>query len=204
MFEPSVQPRVFGVAPGADFPRAVIDGLLERLDGRPPDALARVTIVVNTRRMQRRMHEIFGTLGPGLVPRIRVLSDLAADVPVPGLEPAVPPLRRQWELAQLVAGLLEKEPDLAPRTAAFDLGVDALLDVVVRSRTCCGDPGSLTGSRYPRSRGAPHRQRLQFRRAACRNLHVARQSDRRVVDRRGDFMPIALTNIVLGDRKSGC
>ena len=51
MFEPSAAPRVFGLAPGVDFPQALVAGLRDRLHGAPPEAMARVELIVNTRRM---------------------------------------------------------------------------------------------------------------------------------------------------------
>ena len=51
MFKPGATPRVFAVPPGADFPKALVQGLLTRSATHPPEALARVQLVVNTRRM---------------------------------------------------------------------------------------------------------------------------------------------------------
>ena len=35
MFEPQDDPRVFGLAPGVDFPKELVGGLLSRLLGQP-------------------------------------------------------------------------------------------------------------------------------------------------------------------------
>ncbi|WP_425051037.1 double-strand break repair protein AddB [Psychromarinibacter sp. S121] len=121
MFDPTPGPRIFGLPPGADFPRAVVDGLLARMAGQPPEALARVEIFVNTRRMQRRMKELFDNGPARLLPRIRLVTDLATEAAFADIPPAVPPLRRRLELTQLVAALLERQPDLAPRASLFDL-----------------------------------------------------------------------------------
>ena len=121
MFEPSETPRVFGLPPGVEFPRAVLDGLLARMAGQPPEALARVEIFVNTRRMQRRMKTLFQAGSARLLPRIRLVTDLASDALMSDLPPPVSPLRRRLELTQLIAKLLDQEPDLAPRAALFDL-----------------------------------------------------------------------------------
>ncbi len=120
MFEPATTPRLFGLPPGADFPRAVAAGLRARLAGAPPEALARVEIFANTRRMQRRLHAALAADGALLLPRLRLITDLAED-PLAALPPAVPPLRRRLELTRLIAALLEREPNLAPRAALFDL-----------------------------------------------------------------------------------
>ncbi|GGD21279.1 double-strand break repair protein AddB [Sinisalibacter lacisalsi] len=71
--------------------------------------------------MQRRLVELFDE-GPGvLLPRIRLVTDLGQDSAFADLPPAVSPLRRRLELADLVARLLDSQPDLAPRAAIYDL-----------------------------------------------------------------------------------
>ncbi|SNR36571.1 double-strand break repair protein AddB [Puniceibacterium sediminis] len=119
MFEPSSSPRLFGLAPGVDFPEALVRGLRDRLTGQPPEAMARVELIVNTHRMRRRLREIFDAGPPSFLPRIRLLTDLS-DVGLILPEP-VSPLRRRLELVQLVSTLLERQPDLAPRSALYDL-----------------------------------------------------------------------------------
>lgn len=120
---------VYGLPPGADFPRLLVRGLLERMKGRPPEALARVELFVNTRRMQRRVREVFAEEGARLLPRLRLVSDpgMAAFA---GIAPPVPPLRRRLELMQLTAALIARDPDAAPGPAAFDLAdsLAALMD----------------------------------------------------------------------------
>mgnify|MGYP000088349826 CR=1 FL=1 len=106
MFERLAAPRVFGLPPGVDFPQALVDGLLARCQGQPPEALARVELIVNTERMRRRIRAIFDAGPPRILPRIRVLSEVeppwTAEIPEP-----VAPLQRRLELVQLVSGLLE-------------------------------------------------------------------------------------------------
>lgn len=120
MFEPSDTPRLFALPPGCDFPRHLVTGLIARMADTPPEAMARVTLYVNTRRMQRRVREVFDTQGARLLPRLRLITDLGSE-PLPGLPPAIPPLRRRLELAQLVARLVEQQTDFAPGTAVYDL-----------------------------------------------------------------------------------
>lgn len=129
MFEPSSFPRVFGLAPGVDFPRAVVAGLKSRLAGQPPEAMARVEVYANSARMRRRLREVFSETGALLLPRLRLITDLGAGVAV-DLPAPVPPLRRRLELTRLVALLLDREPDLAPRAALYDLAdsLAALMD----------------------------------------------------------------------------
>ena len=114
-------PRLFALPPGADFGREVVAGLESRLHDQPPEAWANVTLFVNTRRMQRRIREVFDAGPPRLLPRLRLITDLALDAIGADLPPAISPLRRRLELSQLVGQLLDRQPDLAPRSALFDL-----------------------------------------------------------------------------------
>jgi len=132
MFDPDTGPasHVYGMDPGVDFPAALVSGLRTAYAHKPPEDLARVRLIVNTRRMARRIRSLFDAGAPLLLPRIGLVTDLAdlggaADVPA-----AVSPLRRRLEIAQLVAGLLEQDPGLAPRAALFDLAdsLAALMD----------------------------------------------------------------------------
>lgn len=115
------EPRLFGLPPGADFARGFVEGLFARHGDDPPEALGRIEVFVNTRRMQRRMRTLFDEGPARLVPRLRLVTDLALDPVGADIPPPVAPLRRRLELTQLVAGLLEAEPDLAPRAALYDL-----------------------------------------------------------------------------------
>ncbi len=130
MFETDPTPHIFALAPGVDFPRAFIDGLRTRLGDSPPEALARVQIIVNTRRMARRLREIFDSGPPCLLPRIGLVTDLGESWDLAHLPPPAPRLRRRLELVQLVSALIDHQPDLAPRSAAFDLAdsLAALMD----------------------------------------------------------------------------
>ena len=121
MFERSDRPRVFACPPGADFPKVLVAGLIARSQGYPPEHLARTAVFVNTRRMHRRISRLFDDGPARLLPKIRLVTDLAHDTAGRDLAPAVSPLRRRLELSQLIARLLDKEPDLAPRSAIFDL-----------------------------------------------------------------------------------
>ncbi|TMM52587.1 double-strand break repair protein AddB [Sulfitobacter sabulilitoris] len=121
MFDRGATPRVFGLAPGVDFPRALVDGLTARMAGQPPEAMARVQVIVNTERMARRLRMLFDD-GPALLlPRIRLITDLAVLAPTGALLPALSPLRRRLELIKLISQLLDQQPDLAPRASLYDL-----------------------------------------------------------------------------------
>lgn len=109
--------RVFGLPPGADGPRALVAGLRGWLGDAPPEAMARVTLFLNSHRMKRRVEQAFQDGTPGFLPRMVLVTE--AGDPVPG-EP-MPRLARQLQLTRLVAALIEAEPDLAAPGSAFDL-----------------------------------------------------------------------------------
>ncbi len=125
MFQDSRTPRVFALPPGADFPARLIEGLDARLEGEPPEALARVEIIVNTDRMKRRLESLLLAGKPRLLPRLRTVTDIAgrgaADFGLFDLPPERPGLRRRLELAQLVKHMLQAAPDLAPESSAYAL-----------------------------------------------------------------------------------
>lgn len=114
------EPQVFTLPPGIDFPEHLVAGLCELMADKPPEAMARVQLYLNTARMRRRVEERFVARGPILLPQIRLVTDIASD-PSLGLPPQISPLRRRLELAQLVTGLLKAQPRLAPRAAVYDL-----------------------------------------------------------------------------------
>jgi len=121
MFDPSPTPRVFALPPGVDFPRALLAGLDTRLGTTPPEALARVHLAVNTRRMARRIRDLYDAGPPRLLPRLSLVTDLGESWDMGSLPPPVPPLRRRLELAQLIGRLLDQQPDLAARASLYDL-----------------------------------------------------------------------------------
>ncbi|MBV1926194.1 MAG: double-strand break repair protein AddB [Rhodobacteraceae bacterium] len=130
MFDPSDTPRVFALAPGVDFPRELVDGLTQRVSDQPPETLARVHLIVNTRRMDRRIRSLFKDGPPRLLPRISLLTELGDIRDNITLPLAVSPLRRRLELAQLISQLLDQQPDLAARASLYDLAdsLAALMD----------------------------------------------------------------------------
>ncbi|HBZ42531.1 MAG TPA: double-strand break repair protein AddB [Maritimibacter sp.] len=129
MFEPSDTPRIFAQDPGVDFPRTVVEGLRARMAGAPPEAMARVTVFVNTTRMRRRMLDLFDEGSAGLLPRIRLVTELGQDAAMADLPPAISPLRRRLELSTLIAKLLEQDPSLAPRASIYPLA-DSLANLM--------------------------------------------------------------------------
>ena len=121
MFEQQDAPRVFGLPPGVDFPAALVDGILDKFKAQPPEALGRVHLIVNTRRMARRIQSLLAQGNARLLPHISLVTELDQDWTMSNITPPTPPLRRRLELIQLISALLDAQPDLAPRTALYDL-----------------------------------------------------------------------------------
>ena len=121
MFKPATSPRLFALPPGVDFAETLVRGLKHRLVDAPPEAMGRVELILNTRRMQRRVEAVFDAHGAGFLPRIKLITDLAHPVDKAMLPKPVSALRRQLELAELVKGLIEADPNIAPRSATYDL-----------------------------------------------------------------------------------
>lgn len=121
MFETQDGPRVFAVPLGQDFTTALYLGLRRRFDDMVPADIARVEVFVNTARMRRRLTSLFHNGPATFLPKIRLVTDLAQDAFSSDVPPAIAPLRRKLEVAQLVRGLLEADPTLASQDAAFDL-----------------------------------------------------------------------------------
>ena len=87
MFENTHAPRIFGLAPGVDFPNALVDGLLHRSAGQPLEALARVHLIVNTTRMERRLRKLFDQGPARLLPRLHLVTRLDQLDPAVSLPP---------------------------------------------------------------------------------------------------------------------
>lgn len=113
--------RLFGLAPGVDFPKALVQGLETLMENAPPEDWARVTLILNTTRMARRVRDIFDAGPPRLVPRVLLLGNLdqllrASIPPAPATH-----LRRRLELARLIRRLMEERPDFGAKGSVFDL-----------------------------------------------------------------------------------
>lgn len=143
MFDLSARPGLYQVPLGVDFGQALVDGLLERAATMPPQDFARIEIYVNTQRMKRRVIDLL-TQGPArLLPKVRLLTELAQTTEFPDIPAAVHPLRRRLELTQLVAQLLDAAPDLAPKSALFDLS-DSLARLMDEMQSEGVDPAAIS------------------------------------------------------------
>src|SRR5690606_19615229 len=134
-------PRLFAVPPGEPFARRFARGFHARI--ADPLTAARTLVLTGTRRARRAIEEALadGAPGPGLIPRVELLSELHADPLAVDLPPAIPRMRRQLRLTRLVERFLEREP-LAPAACAADLA-DSLADLIERFHEEGGGPARL-------------------------------------------------------------
>lgn len=158
LYNHSSAPNIFGTPLGADFPRALVDGLIEAYRREQPEALARVHLIVNTRRMARRVTELFEEGGARLLPRISLISETDSFTPSAQFPPATSKLQRQIELAPLIRGLIEKDAQIAPRSAVFELSA-SLVDLVNEMHEQAVSPESV--SALDVSMESAHWQRMQ-------------------------------------------
>ena len=116
-----INKKIFGMPCGVDFPRSLAYGIFKFFSDNPPEVLARVNIIVNTKRMRLRLLEEFASLHTILIPKVHVLSDLSELIgtfknPNPSSH-----LQYRFELMALVQKLIEQEPNLASKSALYDL-----------------------------------------------------------------------------------
>ncbi|MFC3630613.1 double-strand break repair protein AddB [Paracoccus angustae] len=102
---------LYALPPGVDFAHEFVAGFLDRMEGQPPEAMARVTIYANASRTLAEMKCAFDLRGPLLLPRLLPVTNL--DTPAMLGQPTAAPLARRLQLARLVARLLDARRDLA-------------------------------------------------------------------------------------------
>lgn len=163
--------RIYALPPGADFPRAFLLGLKARLIAAPPEALARTLVFVNTERMRRRLVTLFTESGAGFLPRLRLVTEVEAEFPLPDLPPEPSRLSRRLDLLALLGPLLEKSPDLAPHSALFDLA-SSLSDLMEEMQGEGVPPQSLAS--LDLSAHAEHWKRARAFLEIAENYHTAR------------------------------
>ncbi len=126
---PSPDARVFATPIGLEFTSALVAGLDARLEGQPPEALARVEIWVNSARMERNLRAHYLSKTASFLPRIRPFEAMAHLPDLGGMARPASDLRLRLHLAQLVGQLLNAAPDLAPRASIWSLA-DSLADLL--------------------------------------------------------------------------
>ncbi|MBF9048167.1 double-strand break repair protein AddB [Rhodobacterales bacterium LSUCC0031] len=129
LFPPTTGPRLFATPLGVDFCAALIAGLDRLLADHPPEAIARVHLYVANARMERRLRSLYAQRGAGFLPRIRPVMALGEDADIAGIPAAISPLRLRLDLVRLIGALLDHTPELAPRSALYDLA-DSLAELM--------------------------------------------------------------------------
>ncbi|MEO1026054.1 MAG: double-strand break repair protein AddB [Pseudomonadota bacterium] len=155
IFPSTDTPRIIGVPPGADFSQTLHDNLLRLTESHPPQALARVDILVPTERMKRRLHQLFTKGGPRLLPRIGTITNTSHLLPG-AISPSVSSLRRSLDLKSVVERLVALDPAL-PKASTIDLteSLTRLLDEMagegVPLASLDGISGGSTSGHWERS-----------------------------------------------------
>lgn len=156
MFDVTDTPRVYGVPLGSDFSTALHNGLRIHFATLAPEQVAEVEVYVNTRRMQRRLVSLFHDGDALLLPRVRLVTDLGLDIALQDISPAVAPLRRRLEVAQLVKQLIAADPTLASQDSAFDLA-DSLVALMGEMQGEGVPPDTIAGLDITDQSGHWHR-----------------------------------------------
>ncbi|MBC6443532.1 MAG: double-strand break repair protein AddB [Rhodobacteraceae bacterium] len=151
MFDASKGSRVFSIPMGQDFARTFAQGLLQRIQDQPPEALARTLVLTNSNRMGTAVKTALSSSGARLLPRIQTL-DRVPDLPEFRLDlpPKTPALRRMLMLARATGAFLEAEPDVAPQSARFSLAhlLARLMDEMQAEGVSTGDLQDINIDRY--------------------------------------------------------
>jgi len=142
MFPQSPTPRVFHLPLGCNFPKTIARGLEQRLHGHDPMSWAKTTLIFNTRRSEQRVTEFLASGPARLLPRIKLLSGLNDTPETRAIPQPVSRIRRHLELAQLIDALLTASPELAPRSALFDLA-DSLARLIDEIQSEAVDPEAI-------------------------------------------------------------
>jgi ATP-dependent helicase/nuclease subunit B len=126
------EPRtaLYALPPGVDFPTQLVAGLRTRLAASPPEAMADVTLILNTERMRRRVREALVRRGTGFLPKLRLITEIGSDMAEIGLTAPISPLRRRLDLTVLLDKLLKTGTTAFPRNSLYDLAdsLAALMD----------------------------------------------------------------------------
>ncbi len=94
---------------------------MARFDGRPPEHLARSTVIVNSGPMGRAIRDAFIARSPLLLPRILPLSSLETLLADTNLPQAADPIVMRLELTRLVQQKIEAEALRVAGNTAYDI-----------------------------------------------------------------------------------
>lgn len=133
---------LYALPPGADFAREFVAGFLDRMAGRPPEAMARVTIYANASRTLAELKCSFDKHGPLLLPRLLPVTNLETPALLGRTTEA--PLARRLQLARLVAHLLDVRRDLAAGHSIASLS-RSLADLMAEMQSEGLGPDALHG-----------------------------------------------------------
>ncbi|MDN5569461.1 MAG: double-strand break repair protein AddB, partial [Paracoccus sp. (in: a-proteobacteria)] len=102
---------LYALPPGVNFADEFVRGLLDRMKDHPPEALARVTVLVNASQTMGEIRRAFDRAGPLLLPKLQTITSVD---PGPVIMPNPPesPLARRLQLAQLIDRMVKLRPDL--------------------------------------------------------------------------------------------
>ncbi len=139
------QSGLFALPCGVDFAAALADGLIERMADQPPEAMAGVTVYVNSGRTMTALREAFQTRGPGFLPRMLLIADIGGGT-------LTARLARRLELGQLIDARLKAQPDLASGQSVPELA-DSLADLMAEMQL-----EGLTGDDLDRIDASDHAQ----------------------------------------------
>lgn len=134
---------LFALPPGVDFAREFVRGFLQRMAGRPPESIARVTIYANAARTMAQIGAAFDEHGAMLLPRLRTITNLDRP-PQPGDPAPAAPLARRLQLARLIARLIAARPDLGAGHSVPALA-KSLADLMTEMQTEGRDALALEG-----------------------------------------------------------
>lgn len=177
--------KVFALPPGVNFARELVAGLITRMGGEPPEAMARVQLYLNSGRMQRQVREEFDRVGATFLPRLHLVADLAHR-PLAGVPPAVPPLRRKLELARMVAHLVHRLPGFEAGAGIYTL-TDSLAALMAEMQSEGVAPEAFERLDIQASHAEHWRNSLEFIRIVARFFEADSAPDadgrlRRVVE----------------------
>jgi len=170
------RPAVYTVAPGMPFTEALAVGLIGLADGEA-EVLARMTVLIPTRRAVRALREAFLRAAGGeatLLPRLQPIGDVDEDEIALGgaidgldLPPAVPELRRRLALARIIRAYDKRVNDAEALWLAAELA--HFLDQVQTERLDLAALGNLV----PEELSGHWQQTLEFLRILSREWPAA-------------------------------